>query len=117
MRMTRKLAGLLGAAGSIAACAPALPPGTTRQLVVAEDALLVTYMGEFPSCRDHALLLAAEAAAAKGFRFLTVSTPPTMLSTGCEVHVRMFRERPECSNAVFYDVEVTQRSLRQELAR
>jgi hypothetical protein len=112
-----RLGGLATAALLIAGCGTTLPRGTVRELAVAEDALLVTYAGEIPSCRDHALLHAAEVAAAKGFPYLTVSTPPTMPSTECEVHVRMFRERPESPNVIVYDVEMTQRSLREELAR
>jgi len=111
------LAALLAIATWVAGCQTTIPRGTVRKLVVAEDALLVTYAGEIPSCRDHALLHAANAAAAGGYRYLMVATPPTMLSTDCEVHVRMFRERPESPDAVVYDVEITQQSLREELAR
>jgi hypothetical protein len=94
-----------------------MPPGSYAELPLAENALLVRYAGEVPSCRDHALLRAAEITAARGYRYFTVSVPPTMVSTICEVHVRMFKERSECPNVVFYDVDITQRSLREELAR
>jgi hypothetical protein len=103
----------------LASCAdtPTKPPDSFVELPLSENALLVKYTGQIPSCRDHALLRAAEIAAARGYQYFTASVPPTMASTPCEVHVQFFKERPERPNVVFYDVDVTQRSLRQELAR
>jgi hypothetical protein len=115
----RRTIGIASVALWLASCAgtPAMQPGSYLELPVAENALLVRYAGDGPNCRDHALLRAAEVAAARGYRYLRASTPPTMISMTCEVHVSMFKEKPECPNVVFYDVDITQRSLRKELAR
>ena len=117
MRKTIEIASVALWLAGCASTPPAMPPGTYLELPLAENTLLVRYAGDIPSCRDHALLRAAEISAARGYSYFTASAPPTMVSTICEVHVRMFKERSECSNVVFYDADITQRSLREELSR
>jgi len=95
---------------------------TFSEIRIAEDGYLVRrsadmQLPEGPAgCRDVVLLRSAELTLANGYRYFTASTPPTIEEKSCEVHVRMFHNRPECDYAVFYDAAVTQKSLEAFLA-
>ena len=59
---------------------------------------------------------AAELTLADGYRYFTAAAPTPLVrgkwyKNECEVHVRMFSDRPECDYAIFYDAAVTRKSL------
>jgi hypothetical protein len=96
--------------------------GKSVHFRIAPDGYLVRHVRDWggePNCRDFALLRSAELTLENGYRYFTASTPPTLRPEEalCEVHIRMFHERPECEYAVFYDATVTKASLEAVLQR
>ena len=110
MRKNRALAGI-----ALVGCLGCLGPNTEiREYRIAPDGFLLRGSGD--TCRDRALLRSSELAIAEGYPYFTAATPPTVVSSDCEVHVRLFRERPECDHALFYDAAITRKSLESELS-